>query len=69
MQDLQDAEVVNMAVDRCGSLLSDIVGTAFERTSRQSRIKHVLQDKVRFDVSNCDVFSTQVLHSRHAMDD
>ena len=44
-EDLQDAEVVNMAVDQCGSFLSDIVGTAFERTSRQSRIKHVLQDK------------------------
>eukprot|EP00435_Cladocopium_sp_Y103_P043405 s1970_g12.t1 len=44
-EDLQDAEVMSAAIDQCGSILSSIVGTTFEQSSRRSRIKHVLQDK------------------------
>lgn len=46
VQELQDSEVMSAAIDQCGSILSSIVGTTFEQSSRRSRIKHVLQDKV-----------------------
>lgn len=44
-EELQDSEVMSAAIDQCGSILSSIVGTTFEQSSRRSRIKHVLQDK------------------------
>ncbi|CAK9007990.1 Pyruvate, partial [Durusdinium trenchii] len=42
---LQDEEVVQQAIEQCGSALSDVLGDAFEESSRQKKIKHVLLDK------------------------
>lgn len=44
-QALQDEEVVQQAIEQCGSALSDVLGDAFEESSRQKKIKHVLLDK------------------------